>query len=73
MDKDKDKNENDEWHVSYIIDWEIAGYLPAWYIRSIIGLDRVYLLNQVDSRKASAWQEELFYKLEEYRLGEYYN
>lgn len=66
-----DKDKNDEWHVSSIIDWETAGYLPAWYIRSIIGLDRAYLLNQVDSREANAWQEELFYKLEEHGLGEY--
>ncbi|KAL9609658.1 MAG: hypothetical protein Q9167_005588 [Letrouitia subvulpina] len=66
-----DKDKNDEWHVSSIIDWETAGYFPAWYIRSIIGLDRAYLLNRQTDGEAYAWKEKLFYKLEQRGWGEY--
>ncbi|KAL9607239.1 MAG: hypothetical protein Q9167_007829 [Letrouitia subvulpina] len=62
---------NDEWHVSAIIDWETAGYLPAWYIRTIVGLSPAYLLNRRDDREANAWIDELFYKLEERGFQEY--
>ncbi|KAL9042072.1 MAG: hypothetical protein Q9214_003894 [Letrouitia sp. 1 TL-2023] len=66
-----DKNKNDEWYVSSIIDWEVAGYIPEWYIRTIIGLDRGYLLNRKDDREANAWKEELFYVLGERGFREY--
>ncbi|KAI4164921.1 MAG: hypothetical protein LQ342_001554 [Letrouitia transgressa] len=65
---DKD---NDKWHVSSIIDWETAGFLPKWYIRSIVGLSPAYLLNQKDLEEASAWSFELFRLLGEHGFPEY--
>ncbi|KAI4158309.1 MAG: hypothetical protein LQ342_007545 [Letrouitia transgressa] len=66
-----DKDKNNKWHVSSIIDWETAGFLPKWYIRTIVGFSPAYLLNQKDTKEQVAWSVELFRSLEEHGFQEY--
>ncbi|KAI4157357.1 MAG: hypothetical protein LQ342_008339 [Letrouitia transgressa] len=66
-----DKDKNDKWHVSSIIDWETAGFLPKWYIRTIVGVSRAYLLNQKDKNEKAAWSFELSRSLEKHGFQEY--
>ncbi|KAI4208926.1 MAG: hypothetical protein LQ351_008086 [Letrouitia transgressa] len=66
-----DKDKNDKWHVSSIIDWEIAGFLPKWYIRTIVGVSPAYLLNQKDTKEALTWSFELSRSLEKHGFHEY--
>ncbi|KAL9035864.1 MAG: hypothetical protein Q9214_006396, partial [Letrouitia sp. 1 TL-2023] len=65
-----DKNENDEWHVSSIIDWEVAGFLPKWYIRTIVGVSAAYLLNHATGEE-EMWSVELSRALERHGFQEY--
>ncbi|KAI4157140.1 MAG: hypothetical protein LQ342_008510 [Letrouitia transgressa] len=65
-----DKNEKDEWHVSSIIDWEVAGFLPKWYIRTIVGVSTAHLLNQAPGEE-EMWSVELSRALEKRGFQEY--
>ncbi|KAL8741098.1 MAG: hypothetical protein Q9190_006263 [Brigantiaea leucoxantha] len=61
------KGENGEWHLSGLIDWEVAGYLPKWYIasRALARLTCVlYVLPLADKRYAvSEWTWNFLHQL----------
>ncbi|KAL9615563.1 MAG: hypothetical protein Q9167_000076 [Letrouitia subvulpina] len=68
-----DKDKNDKWHVSSIIDWETAGFLPKWYIRTIVGASPAYLLNLYmnEWEEALTWATELSHSLARNGFEEY--
>ncbi|KAI4160701.1 MAG: hypothetical protein LQ342_005540 [Letrouitia transgressa] len=68
-----DKDKNDKWHVSSIIDWETAGFLPKWYIRTIAGVSPAYLLDlyRNEWKEAKTWSIELTNSLGKHGFPEY--
>ncbi|KAL9612495.1 MAG: hypothetical protein Q9167_002926 [Letrouitia subvulpina] len=69
LDKD-DKDDKKEWHVSGIIDWEVAGFLPKWYIRTIVGVSTGYFLNQAPGEE-QMWAVELSRALKKHGFQEH--
>ncbi|KAI4208968.1 MAG: hypothetical protein LQ351_008048 [Letrouitia transgressa] len=67
-----DKDKNDKWHVSSIIDWEVAGFLPKWYIRTSASVSPAYLLNSYKyGREDVQWSIELSRSLGKHGFQEY--
>ncbi|KAI4216485.1 MAG: hypothetical protein LQ351_000974 [Letrouitia transgressa] len=68
-----DKDKNDKWYVSSIIDWETAGFLPKWYIRTISGVAPAYLLDlyRNEYKEALTWSTKLTSSLGKHGFPEY--
>ncbi|KAI4216024.1 MAG: hypothetical protein LQ351_001520 [Letrouitia transgressa] len=68
-----DKDQNGKWHLSSINDWECAGFLPKWYIHTIIYTSAQYLLDldKYEKEEAAGWLIELHKSLDKHDFPQY--